>query len=57
MPIGFMLMLLMLVCEINGAVTFNRNASPDANLENAENSVDKPNVNYDEYPVRWFQFN
>lgn len=29
-----------------------RSASPEYNLENNENSVDKLNVNYDEYPVR-----
>lgn len=57
MSIGFMLIVLTMVCEINGAAVIKRNASPDFNLESAENSADKLNVNYDEYPVRNFFIN
>lgn len=35
----------------NESVTLKRSASPDFNTENSESSLDKLNVNYDEYPV------
>lgn len=36
----------------NESVTLKRSASPDFNSENSESSLDKLNINYDEYPVR-----
>lgn len=40
--------------ESSPTATSKRNASPEYNLENNENTSDKLNVNYDEYPVSWF---
>lgn len=42
---------LAVIGEINGAVVVKRDALPDLNLDIGENSGDKSNVNYDEYPV------
>lgn len=39
----------------NECVTLKRSASPDFNAENSESSLDKLNVNYDEYPVSSWQ--
>lgn len=36
----------------NESVALKRSASPDFNSENSESSLDRLNVNYDEYPVR-----
>lgn len=47
-------MLIFIGCyDSAAAATIKRNASPEYNLENNENSSDKLNVNYDEYPVRY----
>lgn len=46
-------LLVLIGCNESATVaTIKRNASPEYNLENNENSADKLNVNYDEYPVR-----
>lgn len=45
-------MVIFIGCSESAAIaTSKRNASPEYNLENNENSADKLNVNYDEYPV------
>lgn len=36
-------------------ISSKRSAAPDYNNENSENSLDKLNVNYDEYPVSAWQ--
>lgn len=51
MAVGFMFIVLMIVCEINGAAIIKRDTTPGYNLESVENNGDKSNVNYDEYPV------
>lgn len=50
------LVVLAVIGEINGAVVVKRDALPELNLDSAENSGDKSNVNYDEYPVGINQF-
>lgn len=42
-------MIVLISC--NESVTLKRSASPDFNADNSESSLDKLNVNYDEYPV------
>lgn len=42
-------MLILIGC--NESATLKRSASPNMNLDNSESSLDKMNVNYDEYPV------
>lgn len=42
-------MIVLISC--NESASLKRNASPDFNSENSESSLDKINVNYDEYPV------
>lgn len=45
------LVVLAMIGEINGVAVLKRDALPELNVDSVENSGDKSNVNYDEYPV------
>lgn len=49
--------ILIVFISCNECSTLKRSASPDFNSENSESSLDKLNVNYDEYPVRKCDWN
>lgn len=40
----------------NEGASLKRTASPEFNKENAESSLDKLNMSYDEYPVRKYLY-
>lgn len=42
---------MMVFINCNESATLKRSASPDFNSDNSESSLDRLNVNYDEYPV------
>lgn len=42
--------------EHDECLSLKRSASPESNSENIESSLDKMNLNYDEYPVSSYHF-
>lgn len=48
------LVCLLVLVKDNECLSLKRSASPDFNTDNSETSLDKMNLNYDEYPVSFY---